>query len=80
METSPAPLRPLSMGSPGAALWKVEMNVIGYAWFPLWEGYAENSIDACSRARRDFYGDLHREAAVRQRYPLRIVSCMQVGA
>ena len=48
-------------------------------WLPEWEGYATDSMDACSRARRWFYGELHREAQARQRYPLKVLSVVQVG-
>lgn len=80
METSPVPLKPLSIGSPGAVLWKVELEVLGQAlWNPCWEGYATDSMDACSRARRWFYGEAYRERQVRELLPLRVVAVCQVG-
>ncbi len=48
-------------------------------WLPQWEGFAFDSIDAGSRARRWFYGALHGELDVRSEYPLRILSAVPVA-
>lgn len=57
------------------------MQVLGFTgvWLPQWEGFAFDSMDACSRARRDFYGQLYGEAEMRKRYPLRILSAVPVA-
>lgn len=83
METSPVPLPRTSIErsieKPGISLWSVHLHVVGHFWWPQWEGFATDSMDASSRARRWFYGNLYREVEIRERYPLRILSVVPVG-
>lgn len=61
-------------------LWTVVLEVQGHAWAHRWYGYAANSEDATTEARRDFYGTLFDDAATVARYPVRVRSCTQVKA
>lgn len=55
---SPAsPMRPLALprqGAPGEHQWRVVLQVLGQIWFPTWEGWAPDSMEATRRAVAEF--------------------------
>lgn len=59
---------------PKRELWRVELEVPGYAWVHTWEGHALNSLEATHLAACDLWGKPMPETG-----DLRVRSCLQVN-
>lgn len=81
--TRPAPLDGMptvidQAEADAAPHWRVELEIEGQLWWPTWIGPARDALDASRQADAWFYGQFIGERAVREAYPLRVRSVLQL--